>query len=138
MEELASKIHPIQLDQPSLPAVGYEAGEATMSATQALVTGPSSQIEKVQQVRALLDISQANADIDRQVTLRAYDANGVAVPNVTITPEKVRIRMKIIQRGGYRTVTVKLVTSGQPAVGYRLTNITVSPLTVTAFQAIRN
>ena len=106
-----------------------------MSATQAMVTGPASLVEKVQTVRAQLDISQANADIDRQVTLRAYDANGVAISNLTVTPEKVRVQMKIIQRGGYRTVTVKLVTSGQPAAGYRLTNITVSPLTVTVYSS---
>jgi len=118
-----------------MPAVGYEAGTATLSATQALVSGPASQVEKVLEVRALLDIAQANADIDRQITLRAYDANGVVVPNVAITPERIRVQMKIIQRGGYRTVTVKLITSGQPAAGYRLTNITVSPLTVTVFSS---
>ncbi len=135
LEPLVSVTHTIRLDQPSAPAVGYEAGTATLSANQALVSGPSSQVEKVQEVRASLDIAQANADIDRQITLRAYDANGVVVPNVAITPERIRVQMKIIQRGGYRTVTVKLITSGQPAAGYRLTNITVSPLTVTVFSS---
>jgi len=37
------------------------------------------------------------------------------------------------QRGGYRNVTVKVVTIGQIESGYRLTNISSNPLVVTVF-----
>jgi len=43
------------------------------------------------------------------------------------------VQIEITQRGGYRNVTVKVVTTGQVASGYRLTNISASPLVVTVF-----
>ena len=135
MEPLYSKYLPINLVQPSQPAVGYEAGEATMSSEFATVSGPSSLVANVTEVCAILDVSQANQDIDRNITLAAYDENGVIVEKVSIDPEQVHVAMPISQRGGYRNVTVKAIVTGQVASGYRLTNITVSPLTVTVYSA---
>ncbi|NMC45484.1 MAG: hypothetical protein GYA52_01500 [Chloroflexi bacterium] len=135
MEPLYSKYLPINLVQPSQPAVGYEAGEATISSEFATVSGPSSLMADVAEVRAILDVSQANQDIDRNITLAAYDENGVIVERVSIDPEQVHVTMPISQRGGYRNVTVKAIVTGQVASGYRLTNITVSPLTVTVYSA---
>ncbi len=42
---------------------------------------------------------------------------------------------KIIQRGGYRNVVVKVDTNGNLANGYRLTNISAYPPSVTVFSA---
>ena len=135
LEPLYSKYYEIQLVQPSQPAVGYEAGDPEMDETHATVSGPASRMEKVTEVRAILDVSQANQDIDRDITLAAYDNNGVIVEGVTIEPAQVHVSMPITQRGGYRNVTVKAIVTGQVASGYRLTNITVSPLTVTVYSA---
>lgn len=135
LEPLYSKYYEIQLVQPSQPAVGYEAGDPDMDETHATVSGPASRMEKVTEVRAILDVSQANQDIDRDITLAAYDNNGVIVEGVTIEPAQVHVSMPITQRGGYRNVTVKAIVTGQVASGYRLTNITVSPLTVTVYSA---
>ncbi len=135
LEPLYSKYYEIQLVQPSQPAVGYEAGEPEINETHATVSGPASRMEKVTEVRAILDVSQANQDIDRDITLAAYDVNGVIVDGVTIEPTQVHVSMPITQRGGYRNVTVKAIVTGQVASGYRLTNITVSPLTVTVYSA---
>jgi YbbR domain-containing protein len=106
-----------------------------MDETHATVSGPASRMEKVTEVRAILDVSQANQDIDRDITLAAYDENGVIVEGVAIEPAQVHVSMPITQRGGYRNVTVKAIVTGQVASGYRLTNITVSPLTVTVYSA---
>ena len=135
LEPLYSKYYEIQLVQPSQPAVGYEAGDPEMNETHATVSGPASRMEKVTEVRAILDVSQANQDIDRDITLAAYDDNGVIVEGVVIEPAQVHVSMPITQRGGYRNVTVKAIVIGQVASGYRLTNITVSPLTVTVYSA---
>jgi len=43
--------------------------------------------------------------------------------------------MTITQRGGYRNVSVKVVTTGQIKSGYRLTDISSNPLVVTIFSA---
>lgn len=135
IEQLFSKDMEITLVQPSSPAVGYEAGTPKLNASTATVSGPSSQVEKVAEVRATLDISQAKEDIDRDLQLQALDESGLEVADVSISPEKVNVQMSVSQRGGYRNVSVKVVTSGQIASGYRLTNISSNPLVVTVYSA---
>jgi YbbR domain-containing protein len=135
LEQLYTKDLAITLVQPSSPAVGYEAGAPKLSTDTATVSGPSSQVEKVAEIRATLDISQAKEDINRDLELQALDENGLPVDNVTISPEKVNVTMSISQRGGYRNVSVKVVTSGQIASGYRLTNISSNPLVVTVYSS---
>jgi YbbR domain-containing protein len=135
LEQLYSKDLSITLVQPSSPAIGYEAGAPKLSSSIATVSGPSSQVEKVKEIRAILDVSQAKEDIDSNLELQALDENGLAVADITLNPEKVNVSMTISQRGGYRNVSVKVVTSGQIASGYRLTNISSNPLVVTVYSA---
>jgi YbbR domain-containing protein len=52
---------------------------------------------------------------------------------VTIEPSQIRVTQNITQLGGYRNVVVKVITMGQVAGGYRVTNISVFPPAVTLF-----
>jgi YbbR domain-containing protein len=133
MEKLFSKAFPIQLVQSSEPAVGYEAGIPELSASDATVNGPASQVEKVAEVRVTLDISSSKETVDRDLVLSAWDQNGQRVSGVTISPERIRVRQEITQRGGYKNVTVKVVTAGQIASGYRLSDISPNPPNLTVF-----
>ena len=133
LEQLYSKDFVITLVQPSSPAIGYEAGSAELSSSTATVSGPASLIEQIVEVRASLDISQAKEDIDTDLELQALDENGLVIEDVTISPEKINVIMPISQRGGYRNVSVKVVTSGQVASGYQLTSISSDPPIVTVY-----
>lgn len=133
LEKLFAKSYSIKLHYPSAPAIGYDASSPRMDIQTATVSGPASQVSRVTEVRATLDISQATQDINREVVLTALDENGLRVNGVAVSPERVNVRVEITQRGGYRNVTVKVLTSGQIASGYRLTNISANPLVVTVF-----
>jgi YbbR domain-containing protein len=135
IEQLYSKDLPINLVQPSSPAVGYETGTPKLSTSTVTVSGPASEVEKVSEVRATLDISQAKEDIDRNLELQALDKSGLPVDGVALNPEIVNVKMEVNQRGGYRNVSIKVVTSGQIASGYRLTNISSNPLVVTVYSS---
>jgi YbbR domain-containing protein len=67
------------------------------------------------------------------VTLEALDVSGRVVAGVTITPREVGVVAPINLLGGYKNAAVKVITKGQVSPGYRLTNILVSPPTVTLF-----
>jgi len=82
-----------------------------------------------------MDISGATETIDRDIALVAVDQNGEPVSGVTITPLDVSVIQPIFLQGGYRNVIVRVVTTGQPANGYKLTNITVSPLNMVVFSS---
>ena len=133
IEEIYSEAFTIDLIQPSIPAIGYEASTPTMSHETAKVNGPASLVDQVVGIQALLDISQAKEDIDLDLKLKAVDENGLTVSGVTISPADVNVKMEITQRGGYRTVSVKVVSSGKIESGYDLAAISYSPLVVTVF-----
>ncbi len=133
LEKLLNKTFKINLAYSSAPPIGYDIGQTKLEPQTAVVSGPASQVDRVVEVRATVDLSQASQKINRDLTLVALDENGVKVDGISISPEKVNVQIEITQRGGYRNVTVKVVTTGQVASGYRLTNISASPLVVTVF-----
>ena len=133
IEEIYSESFNINLVQPSSPGIGYEAGNPILNKKTATVNGPSSLVDQVVEIQAVLDISQAKENINTDLVLKAIDENGLTVSGISISPEEVNVQMDITQRGGYRNVTVKVVTTGQIESGYRLTNISSNPLVITVF-----
>ena len=90
---------------------------------------------RVQEVRATLDLVQAHESIERSLPLEALDSADAPVEGVSLTPDIVDVRLPITQRFGFRTVSVKVVVTGQVASGYRVTNISVFPPAVTVSSA---
>lgn len=135
LERLASKEFPIRVVTRGSPAVGYTADTPTLSQTSVTVSGPESQVNRVAEVQAILDISQATETISRTINLVAVDVNDNPINGLSLLPDRVTVRQNISQRFGYRNVVVKVVVLGQVASGYRLTNISVFPPAVTVFSA---
>lgn len=135
LERLSTRTVPIDLVTRGEPAVGYQAGTPSLSQNSTIVSGPASAVERVQKVEALLDLTQVFETVNRTLTLQAVDANNSPVSGLTLTPDRVTVTLPINQKGGYRNVVVKVVTSGEVAAGYRLTNISVFPPTVTVFSS---
>lgn len=133
LEPLASSQFDITVVNSGGPAIGFQVGSPQLDQTGATVSGAASLVNRVIEVRALIELNQAQSDVTEQVTLQAYDATDTAVKGVSISPEKVKVTESITQLGGFRNVVVKVVTIGQIATGYRLTSISVNPPTVTVF-----
>lgn len=135
LESLSSKVIPLSLDIRGEPAIGYQVEEPIVDIKQIMVTGPISQVDRVTEVRAILDINQAYEDISRMINVEALDKNEMVINDVTLTPDRVDMFLEINQRYGYRNVIVSVNIEGQVAEGYRLTNISVIPLAVTVYSS---
>ncbi len=61
------------------------------------------------------------------------DADGDPVQNISIAPASVTVTLPVEPQSGYRNLAVKAVVAGQLAPGYRLSNISVMPPTVTIY-----
>lgn len=133
LEVLISKDFMVKLEVSGEPAVGYQAGLAARKPSVVTVTGPESIIAQVDSVVAAIDISDADETIRTTLPLQAVDAQGENVPGVTITPTNVEVIQPITLLGGYRNMVVKVVTVGRVAVGYKMTNVSVSPPNVVVF-----
>ncbi len=120
------------INQGSL-AVGYQSNPAVLSESTVLVSGAKSFVDKVAEVRAVVKLTDAKSDINQTITLQPVDVNGLAVKEVSLSPEKITISQKVFERGGYRNVVIKVVTNGQVDGGYRLSSLSVFPPTVTVY-----
>lgn len=135
LEPLVSRTFPVNLEISGDPAVGYQKGVPERDPSFVTVSGAAPLVDSIEEVRASLDISDASETIRANLPLLALDKTGEPVSAVVISPEEVGVTQPIYLQGGYRNVIVRVVTTGQPADGYKLTNITVSPLNVVVFSA---
>ena len=135
LEPLLTRTYPVQLEVTGEPAVGYQKGRLVIEPSSVTVSGAASLVTQIEQVGAALDISGVTETIERNVSLVAVDQQGDPVSGVNITPAEVSVTQPIFLQGGYRNVIVRVETVGQPAEGYKLTNITVSPLNVVVFSS---
>lgn len=135
LDSIITESFPIQLRTVGNPAIGFEVGDPELTSDSVLISGPQSQVDSVQRVEAEISIVDVSEDIERTVSLDALDAEGSTVSGVTLSPSSIDIAIPVTQRGGYRTVVVKITTSGQIAAGYRLTTIFAQPSTVTIYSS---
>ena len=135
LEVLANQSFLVQVARRGDPGVGFEAGTPAVSPEVVNVSGAESLVKKVAQVRAIIDLNNATENISRTIALQALDENDSVINGLTITPDKVDLSVPVTQRGGYRNVVVKVVVAGSVAPGYRVTNISVYPATVTVFSS---
>ncbi len=135
LDSVISEEFPIQVKQIGSPAIGFELETPELITEQAVISGPQSVIESIDQVLVEVDVENVSEDIQRTFEIYAVDSEGNKTEGITINPSTVQVNIPVIQRGGYRSVVVKIVTSGQIASGYRLTNIYALPPTVTIFSS---
>ncbi len=135
LEPLLTRTYPVNLEVTGEPAVGYQKGPLLVEPSSITVSGAASLVNQIEQVGASIDISGVTETIERNVSLVAVDQQGDPVSGVNITPAEVAVTQPIFLQGGYRNVIVRVETVGQPADGYKLTNITVSPLNVVVFSS---
>lgn len=133
LEPFVSREINVRLIQNGDVATGYQSESPNWEPETVTISGPESVIEQVNEVRATLDLNRTSQDIQRVLSLTAVNAQGAEVRNVDISPGEVQASITVTQRGGYRNVVVKVVASGQVATGYRVTNISVFPPTITVF-----
>lgn len=127
LDRLVNQTRTIRLEVSGAPARGYQAGEPVLEFSEATVTGAESRVALVETLLAVVDVTGAEAPVETDLALRPVDANGALVSGVQVSPERVQVSIPITLLAGFRNVVVRVVTVGQVANGYRLTNITVSP-----------
>lgn len=135
LEQLTSKTMKVSLVQTGEPDIGYETGDPSLSPGSATVSGPASLVNQISQVRATVSLLQAREPIQVTLPLQAVDQNGDPIDGLTFSPKSVNANIPLTQKGGYRNVVVKVITQGTLADGYRLSNISVNPPTVTVYSS---
>lgn len=135
LEHEVSETFDVEITTVGDAATGYEPQEISVTPRSATVTGPESLVAQVFAVQGWVTISDARENVISVVRLIAVDQNGRQISGVEISPEEASAVVSVVQRGGYREVVVRVETVGTLPSGYRLTNISVSPPTITVFSS---
>jgi YbbR domain-containing protein len=135
LDTVVSETFPVNLVVRGTLPVGYQAQTPQVNPSQVSITGPQSLVAKVSEVRVSLDITNANQTVTRDEAPLLLDSQGQVVSGLTVVPTSVSITQPITLLGGYRYVIVRVVSQGQVANGYRVTNIFVTPLGVVVFSS---
>ncbi len=135
LESLETKTLPLTRALNGQPAAGYQAGDATITSKDVIITGPASLVKQAMRAQVTVDLDGVRESIDEPTPVQIMDAKGNVMRGLTINPESVDVKVPISQQGGFRDVAVKVVVQGQIAAGYRLENISVFPPVVTVLGA---
>lgn len=133
LEPLAVRTLPIVLSLSGQPAIGYQAGEATIEPTEVILSGPESLVNQAARARVLVRLDGVRESIEEALPIEILNDQNIALEGISINPETARVTIPISQQGGFRDVAVKVVVQGQQAAGYQLESISVFPAVVTVF-----
>lgn len=135
LEPTANRPLPLEISQSGIPAIGYQAGEVTITPTEVVISGPESLVNQAVRARVIVNLDGAREDIEESSPIQILNDDDAIIRGLTVTPETVQVSVPVSQQGGFRDVAVKVVVTGQIAAGYRLENISVFPPVVTVFSA---
>ena len=122
----------VRVDLPANDELVIE--RVTPSAARVQISGLSSQLDLVARVRARVAPGKIGPGVLRdgkiklsQMPLEAVNARGVVVENVFLEPESVNVEIAARERQDQKTVRVSATTKGDPAPGFAIGAIEVSP-----------
>jgi YbbR domain-containing protein len=130
IEPLVSKTVPVQVEIMDSPAFSFEWQPAIAEPETVTVTGPRTQVDQVTAAVAEVFLRGARSQVERTQILSPRNAQNLPVERVTLDTQSANIIVPIVQRPGRKEVAVLVPIEGQPAPGYRLTNVNTEPNTV--------
>ena len=135
IEKVETRTYPIEVVETGDIATAYKAEPVVLSSDTVEITGTVTELDTIERVYVTLNRNKNTETIVSSLTVVAANADGAAVKDLTIKPDKVTATQEINLRGGYRILSVKLSVSGEIAQGYRVDDISVDPAFVTVYAA---
>lgn len=131
LEDLTSAEVPVRVRPVGPLPLGYEQGDTSADLPSVTVTGPESLVSRVSDAVADVNITGLTLGIQPTVTLIPRGVGGGEIRGVTLEPATARVGVEIRQSTLVRTLPLQVDVEGAPAPGYHVTNVVVSPSTVT-------
>ena len=112
------------------PPAGLQPGAPVVSQSTVMVSGAASIVARVSYADAQVRIDSSGLDVSQDPTLIALDASGAVVDNVTFSQQTVHVEIQVGSQIRSESVPVSPVIRGDPAPGYDITSIDVTPSVV--------
>ena len=130
LESLQTKEVPVTTKIVGAPPRGYEPGPLTPERSTVQVSGPQSLVSRVNEAVATVNVTGLTVGLEQNANLVPTVEGGGEIRGVTVRPETVRVSVSITQSLLTRTLPVEAEITGQPAPGYRVSGVKVTPTAV--------
>jgi YbbR domain-containing protein len=127
LEPLLTQDFPVRVKLIGDAAIGYNAEEASATPRIVTISGPTSLVTDIVELRAEVNIVGTSQNFELEVELVAYDENDQPIEGIEISPDTATVFVTVEQGDRYKLVSVIAETAGIPAYGYRTTGIVVNP-----------
>jgi hypothetical protein len=134
VDDLGSSTQTVSIERVNTLPAGFheQTAQTTITPTTVRVDGPKSQLSGIQAVVIIAMDGVTAPGSTSPVTVVIWNANKKIVPQMTVTPPQVTVKMVIQADAVTLNKPVGFTLTGQPAAGYRVTNVQVAPLEVQA------
>ncbi|MDE5873219.1 MAG: hypothetical protein K2H07_04830, partial [Lachnospiraceae bacterium] len=120
---------PIKVKTEGEPADGYAVGEIEVKPNIVNVEGPKSAVDKITEVRAIVNVSGFSTSCERENTIELYDAYGEVIHNdkLFVSQNKVKLNISVYP---VKSVAVNVSTIGTAGTGYDVAQVVYQPKTI--------
>lgn len=130
IQPIVNREVPVKLSVEGRPAPGFAQDTPVITPTLVLVRGPASLVDLVSEAVAHISIAGARTTVQQVVPVTLLDSQGNEFTQIAPVPRAVTVTVAIHQLEDFREVAIKVNWKGQPAAGYRINKITLTPPTV--------
>jgi YbbR domain-containing protein len=133
LEEVREQTLPVRINIIGDVQKGYQRGEPHWDPPTVTVAGASSLVSRAAEAVVDVNVDRVTVGVNGVFTPRIVDDRGNELrdPGLRVQPPAVTVTMPITQQTGYKEVGVHVVTTGNPAPGYILKPLSVTPATAT-------
>lgn len=123
LDELIKKTFPIKVNLSGKTKEGYYAYPQNIAPTEVEVSGAAKYVNQVVAIEAKSDLKSTDKDLNMKLPLRALDAAGKEIKDVTISPDTVEV---IVPVKKIKTVPITVETKGTLNKIYSMKGILVA------------
>ncbi|MEM7533583.1 MAG: CdaR family protein [Chloroflexota bacterium] len=130
LDPLTTKAVPVRAEVMDSTAFGYDRQEPIIEPAEVTITGPETQVNEVVSVHTEIYLRNAKSQVERSVRVEPQNSQQQPIDRVAVEPGEVRVIVPVERWPDRKEVAVRVNLQGQPATGYRLSNVRVEPSTV--------
>ncbi|MCR4419589.1 MAG: CdaR family protein [Clostridia bacterium] len=136
LEQVTKTQLPVEVKLTGEPAPGYEVLAPLVRPQEVVVSGPRSWLEELAKGVVEVNIRGRTESLHLYLPVRLIERDGEeALPGPEVDPSAVEVFVPVAVAGVSKEVPVKVALEGDPAEGYKLGRIAVSPSTVRVYGA---
>ncbi len=132
LEQLVTRDIPVELDLRGTVARGYKQGDPLIDPLTITISGPAANVNNIEFAQVTVWLNNNREDILDSGPPVYYDRVGNVASARDLNPsaDQVDVTIPVTESAGYAEKYIDVDLVGQPAPGYRLLDINVTPLSI--------